>query len=57
VNKIANLDLSSLENNLSVLRTIISCVVLALALVSGTIVALKTHSNPGVVAASVISPR
>lgn len=57
MNKIANLDLSSLESNLSVLRTIISCAVLALALVSGTIVVLKAQSNPGVVAASVISPR
>jgi hypothetical protein len=43
MNKIANLNLGSLENNLSALRTIISCVVLVLALAGVTAVALTLH--------------
>jgi hypothetical protein len=45
VHKIANIDLTPLEDNLSVWRKIIAIVVLALALVGGSTVAMTVHSH------------
>jgi hypothetical protein len=45
VHKIANIDLTPLEDNLSVWRKIIAIVVLALALAGGSTVAMTIHSH------------
>jgi hypothetical protein len=45
VHKIANIDLTPLEDNLSVWRKIIAIGVLALALVGGPTVAMTVHSH------------
>jgi hypothetical protein len=48
VHKIANINLTPLENNLSVWRKIVAIVVLALALVGGPAVAMKVHSHQAI---------
>ena len=45
MHKIANIDLTPLEDNLSAWRTIIAIVVLVLALVGGSTVAMTVHSH------------
>jgi hypothetical protein len=48
VNKIANIDLTPLEDKLSVWRKIIALVVLALALVGGSTVAMTVRSHQAI---------
>jgi hypothetical protein len=48
VHKIAKIDLTPLENNLSVWRKIVAIVVLGLALVGGPAVAMKVHSHQAI---------
>jgi hypothetical protein len=48
VHKIANIDLTPLEDNLSACRKIITLVVLALALVGGSAVAMTVHSHQAI---------
>jgi hypothetical protein len=45
VHKIANIDLTPLEDNLSALRKITALVVLVLALAGGSTVAMTVHSH------------
>jgi hypothetical protein len=48
MHKIANIDLTPLEDNLSVWRKIIAIVILALALVGGSTVAMTVHSHQAI---------
>jgi hypothetical protein len=45
MNKIANLDLRTLESNLSLLKQVVACVILGLALVGGTAVFAAVHPH------------
>jgi len=48
VHKIANINLTPLEDNLSVWRKIVAIVVLGLALVGGPTVAMKVYSHQAI---------